>query len=63
MDGMEEGRYREHVVLDDTAVVVDEVQNFRLGTTGAVYHTMNLWAQLVQQFLDDRSIGAGRGEY
>ena len=60
VDGMEQGRNREHVVLDYLAVVVDEVEHLGLRTTCTVNHTVNLGAQLVEQFLDDGCIGAGR---
>ena len=58
MDGTEEWGNREHVVLDDTAVVVNEVEYLGLGTTCAMNHTVNIGTQLVKQLLDDGSIGA-----
>ena len=57
VDGMEEWGHREHVVLDDAAVVVDKVQNLGLGATCTVNHTVNLWAELVEQLLDDGCVG------
>ena len=39
------------------------MQNLGLGTTCTVNHTVNLWAKLIQDFLDNRSIGTGRREY
>ena len=59
VDGTEEWGYGEHVVLDDAAVVADKVQHLGLSATCAMYHTVNLWAQLVKQFLDDGRLGAG----
>ena len=60
MDGTEQRRHREHIVLDDAAVVADEVEYLGLCTTRAVHHTMNLGAQLVKQFLDHRGISTCR---
>ena len=62
MDGMEQWGHREHVVLDDLAVVVDEMQYLGLCATGAVYHSVNLRTELVEQLLDDRCVGAGGRE-
>ena len=62
VNGTEQRRNGEHIVLDDAAVVVDEVEHLGLGTTCAMYHTMNLRTQLVEQALDDRRIGAGGGK-
>lgn len=44
-------------------LVVDEVHHLGLCTARAVNHTMDLRTQLIQQFLDDRGIGACRREY
>ena len=63
MDRLEEWRYWEHVVLHYLAVLAYEVKNIGLGTTGAVNHTVNLWAKLIQELLDYWGIGAGRREY
>ena len=62
MDGLEERRYREHVVLHDLAVVTNEMQHLRLGATGAVDHSVDLRTQLVEELLDDGGIGTCRGE-
>jgi hypothetical protein len=62
VDGLEERWNREHVVLHYLAVLAYEVKNLGLGTTGAVNHTVNLWAEFVENLLDDRSVGAGRRE-
>ena len=59
---LEEWRYREHVVFHDTTVVADKVKHFRLCSTRAVHHSVNFRTQFVKQFLDDRSVGAGRRE-
>ena len=60
MDGLEERWYGEQVVLDNLAIVVYKVKYLGLCSTSTMYHTMYLRTQLVEQFLDDRSIGAGR---
>ena len=54
---------REHVVFDHLAVIPYEMQHLGLCATGAVHHAMNLGAHLVEQHLNDRSIGAGGGEH
>ena len=63
MDGTEQGRHGEHIVLDDAAVVAHEVQHLGLCATCAMYHAVDFGAQLVKQALDDGSIGAGGGEH
>mgnify|MGYP003299334699 CR=1 FL=1 len=55
VNGLEEGRHGEHVVLDDVKLV-DEVQNLGLRTARAVYHAMDVVAHLVEDLLDDGSI-------
>ena len=63
MDGAEQRRHGEHIVFYNMAVVADEVEHLGLGTTRAMHHTVNLGAQLIEQPLDNRSVGAGGGEY
>ena len=58
VDSLEQRGYREHIVLDDAAVVAYEVEYFGLCATRAMYHTMNLETQLVKQSLNDWSVGA-----
>ena len=62
VDGSEEWGYGEHVVLHHAAVVGYEMEHLRLGTSRAMHHAVNLGAKLVEQALDDGSIGAGRRE-
>ena len=42
VDCSEKWRYREKIVLDDTDVVADEMQNLGLSSARAMHHTMNL---------------------
>ena len=60
---MEQWGDGEHIVFHYTTVVAHEMQYLGLGSTGAVYHAVYLWAQLIKELLDDRSIGAGGGEH
>ena len=62
MDSFEEWGYGEHVVLDDAAVVADEVEYLGLCAAGTMHHAVNLRTQLVEQSLDDRRVGTGGGE-
>ena len=62
VDSLEQGRYGEHVILDDVQLVY-EVQDFRLRSTRAVHHAMDVVAHLVEDLLDYRSVCAGGGEY
>ena len=62
VDGSEEWGYGEHVVLHHAAVVGYEMEHLRLSASRAMHHTVNLGAKLVEQALDDGSIGAGRRE-
>ena len=61
-DGFEEGRNWEHVVLYDATVLTHEVQHLCLCSACAVYHSVNLRTQFVEQFLHYRSIGASGRE-
>ena len=62
-NGLEEGRHGEHVVLDDAAVFTHKVQHFGLCAARAVYHAVYFGTHLVEQTLDDGSIGASGGEH
>ena len=62
VDGLEERRHGEHVVLDDVQFV-DEVQDLCLCATRAVHHAVYVVAHLVEDLLDDGSVGAGGGEH
>ena len=62
LNGLEQRRYREHVVLHDATVVIDKMQHLGLGATGAMNHAVNVFVVLVQYLLDDRCISAGGGE-
>ena len=61
LDQLEEWWDSEHIVLDHV-LAFDEVQHLSLGTTGAVYHTMDLRTKLIKNCFDDRSIGTRRRE-
>jgi len=58
VDNLEERWYREHVVLDDAAVLAHKVEHLGLCAACAVHHAVYLGAQLVEQPLDDRGVGA-----
>ena len=62
MDGFEQRWYGEHVVFDYFAVVVDEMEHFRLGSACAMHHAMNLRPHFIQHSLDDRRVGTSGGE-
>ena len=62
-DSTEQRRNREKVILNHTAVVAYEVQNFSLCTTRTVNHTVNLRTQCIEQFLHYRSICTGWRKY
>ena len=62
LDGAEQGRYGEEVVLDDAAVVAYEVQHLGLCAAGAVYHAVDFGTKRVEQLLHYRGVGAGGGE-
>ena len=62
LDGAEEGRHREKIVLDDVDVL-DEVHDLGLRTARAVNHTVDLRTELVEEFLDHGSVCARRAEY
>ena len=63
LNGAEEGRDGEHVVLHHAAVFADEVEHLCLGTACAVYHAVDERTQtFVEHLADHRGIGAGGGE-
>ena len=43
--------------------ILHEIHHFGLGSTGAVYHTVNLFPVLVKHLLDYRDIRTGRRQY
>ena len=59
-DDAEEGRHREHVVLDDAAVLAHEVKHLGLGAARAVHHAVDSGTHLVEETPDDRGVSAGR---
>ena len=63
LDGTEQGRNGEHVVLYHAAVVIDEMQHFGLRASGTVDHAVDLGTHEIQQFLDNGRISAGGGKY
>ena len=63
VDSLEEWWYWEHVVLHYLAVFAYEVEHLGLCTACAVYHTVDFWAQFVEQFFDDWGVCAGRREH
>ena len=50
----EQRRNREQIILNHAAIVTYKVQHFRLCTTRAVYHTVDLRAKCIQQLLHYR---------
>ena len=62
-NGLEERGNGEHVVFDDLAVLAHEVQHLGLRSAGAVHHTMDFGAQLVEQSLHHGSISARRRKH
>src|SRR5574344_92211 len=61
VNGLEQWRYREHIILDDFAIIVYKMENLGLCATCTVYHTVDFRAEFIQQHFDDWCISAGRG--
>ena len=62
-NNLEEGWNREHIVLDNTAMLSYEVKHLCLGSSRAMNHAMDNRAQMFEYLFDDRGIGTGRRQY
>ena len=62
LNQLEQGRNGEHIILHDVHIL-HEIHHFGLGTTGAVYHAVNLFPVLVKHLLDYRDVRTGRRQY
>ena len=63
LDGLEQRWNGEEIVFDDTAVVSHKVQYLGLCAARAVYHTVDLGTERIEQLLNYRCVGAGGGKY
>lgn len=59
LDGLEQRWNGEEIVFDDTAVVSHKVQYLGLCAARAVYHTVDLGTERIEQLLNYRCVGAG----